>query len=100
MRTSSGSDSGFTADRAIGSARSSVASSPDRSFKDCVRLASLADDANGALSLRVPGYGAGGPCGLVLLPAPESGPPASPLSSPFQPLAGALSPGGRAARLS
>jgi hypothetical protein len=74
VKTSSGSDSGFTADRAIGSARSSVASSSDRSFKDCARLASLADGANGALNLRAPSLDSvSGPFGLVLLPAPESG---------------------------
>jgi hypothetical protein len=42
-------------------------------FKGCARLASLADGANGALTLRVPGYSAGGPHILVMLPALESG---------------------------
>ncbi len=43
-------------------------------FQDCARLASLADDANGALNLRAPSLNSvGGPFGLVLLPAPESG---------------------------
>ncbi len=43
-------------------------------FKDCARLASLADGANGALNLRAPSLNSvGDPYGLVMLPAPESG---------------------------
>jgi hypothetical protein len=43
-------------------------------FTDCARLASLADDANGALNLRAPSLDSvDGPFGLVLLPASDSG---------------------------
>jgi hypothetical protein len=42
-------------------------------FKNCARLACLADGADGALALRAPDKDAGGPSSLVLLPAPESG---------------------------
>ena len=74
VRTSSGSDSGFTADRAIGSGRCSVASSANGSFKDCVRLGSLADGANGALNLRAPSLNSvGGSCGRLGNPTGAAG---------------------------
>ncbi len=42
-------------------------------FQACARPGSLADGANGALNLRAPRNGAGGPYSLAMLPAPESG---------------------------